>query len=157
MPAMRLFGFRQLIILFVVALGLAGCASIDSGQDVDTPIRQTDVEALREHWLPNLEGIESAVWETGSVGNDDERTIPGPTVFFAHGFATLSPEQAESYRNTYTFSECQPFEIPDTLNDVIPENQDWMCSPMFSRDIQKVEYGAVAMNSDGIIFFSLRK
>ncbi|MBR5951399.1 MAG: hypothetical protein IKZ87_08210 [Actinomycetaceae bacterium] len=155
MAAMRI---KQLIVLGVVALGLAGCTSTGSGTGADAPIRKTDVETLREDWLPNLEGVESAVWETGALGNNNDRavTVPGPTDYFAYGFATLSPEQAETYRSTYEFGECQPFEIPDTLNDVAPENQDWTCDQVFSRDIQEVDGGTAAMNSDGVVYFSLQ-
>ena len=112
--------------------------------------KSTDVAKLQENWLPKLEGIESAVWEQGIIGENSPRSVPGPTTYFAHGFTTLTPEQAESYRAAYTWEDCD-VNIPQRLHDSTPDNQHWQCSNAFTNDIQV----PAAMNDDGIIFFTV--
>lgn len=121
--------------------------------------KSTDVEKLQENWLPKLEGIESAVWEQGIIGENSPRSVPGPSTYFAWGFITLTPEQVEKYRSEYSekdqWLECD-VKIPQSLQDNAPDNQHWQSSVIFSMEMSDKAYVDIAMNDDGIIFFSAR-
>ncbi|MBR6460188.1 MAG: hypothetical protein IKS49_08615 [Actinomycetaceae bacterium] len=136
----------------LMLITLSACSLMPSGGTEDSGL-STNVAELQAHWLPKLEGIESVVWEEGLL--DGSSTEHG-----AHGFITLTPEQAEKYRSEYEERHQwldSNVQIPQSLQDSAPDNQHWQSNLLFSMDMSDKAYVDIAMNDDGVLFFHARE
>ena len=112
---------------------------------------RTDIEILQK-WFPNLEGIESAVWEVKELSNSASR-IPGPSAFWAKGFVRLEKNVAEKYLNEYEWKERSVQFECEYIDATILENTKWYYSKEFEESTKPHSYiGNFYFNGEVIWF-----
>ena len=97
----------------------------------------TDVSIVQD-LFPGLEGIESTEFEVIKHGGDDDpRSLPGPTSYVYQGYMVLTEEAANDLAEAY---EWQDFETSVTFEAVTERSGDYKLDGQFTKDVLKSTY-----------------
>lgn len=127
----------------------------NGGEKVEVCKQRTDIEILQK-WFPNLEGIESAVWEAEVLGADSNG-VPGPGTYEARGFIYLIDEKAEEYLNGYEWEEKKPQLSGSAIDISAYQEMKWYYSRDFEKEVKPDYYVGNMFLSGDVVWFEVCK
>ena len=142
---------KKIIALFIITALLFSVSC--SRNDRTNP--RTDRSPIRK-WFPNLDGIETVLWEGKNVSRT-ARIIPDGTAVNAHGVIRLSHEKAMWLIRNYEWEQSEPPIHADTFGTKKYEGHVWMHSDEFVK-MYKPEKIHGDMWFDGVsVWFDITK
>lgn len=99
---------------------------------------RTDIETINK-WFPNLKGVQEVLWE-GEILGSDNSDVPGPSTIHARGVITLTPEQAQEYKNAYTWENAAPTIEAGSFDTGELAAAEWLYSDDFEEDCKPMYF-----------------